>query len=125
MNRAMFMDIKVIAFSVIALAGVAGLLALGLGGESYEHSDHDEEQYELSERAAVRSLGGPDDILSVEQILHYARQQHVGRVLEIELEEQRGGRLAYEVEILGDSGEVWEMNFDARTGELLEEEKEE
>jgi len=117
------MDIKVIAFSVIALAGVAGLLAFGLGGEGIERSDHDEEQYEFSEGAAVRSLGGPDDILSVEQILHYARQQHAGRVLEIELEEQRSG-LAYEVEILGDSGEVWEMNFDARTGELLEEEKE-
>jgi len=120
----MLMDIKVIAFSVIALAGVAGLLAIGLGGAGRERSGHDEEQYEFSERAAVRSLSGPGDILPVEQILHYARQQHVGRVLEIELEEQHGG-LTYEVEILGDSGEVWEMNFDARSGELLDEELEE
>jgi uncharacterized membrane protein YkoI len=125
MNREMLMDIKVIAFSVIALAGVAGLLAIGLGGAGKAGSDHeDEEEHEFSERAAVRSLAGPGDILSLEQILQNARQQHVGRVLEIELEEQRGS-LVYEVEILGDSGEVWEMNFDARSGELLEEEREE
>jgi len=118
------MDVKVIAFSIIALAGVAGLLAIGLGGAGYERSDQDKEQYEFSERAAVRSLAGPGDILSLEQILHNARQQHIGRVLEIELEEQGDG-LVYEVEILGDSGEVWEMNFDARSGKLLEEEMEE
>jgi uncharacterized membrane protein YkoI len=124
MNREMLMDIKVIAFSVIALAGVAGLLAIGLGGAGNSGSDHEEEEHEYSERAAVRSLVGPGDILSLEQILQNARQQHAGRVLEIELEEQRGS-LVYEVEILGDSGEVWEMNFDARSGELLEEEREE
>ena len=119
------MNIKVIVFSVIALAGVAGLLAIGLGGAEKAGSDHeDEEEHEFSERAAVRSLAGPGDILSLEQILQNARQQHAGRVLEIELEEQRGG-LVYEVEILGDSGEVWEMNFDAHSGELLEEELEE
>jgi uncharacterized membrane protein YkoI len=124
MNRAMLMNIKVIVFSVIALAGVAGLLAIGLGGAGNSGSDHEEEEHEYSERAAVRSLVGPGDILSLEQILQNARQQHAGRVLEIELEEQRGG-LVYEVEILGDSGEVWEMNFDAHSGELLEEELEE
>ena len=118
------MNIKVIVFSVIALAGVAGLLAIGLGGAGNTGSDHEEEEHEYNERAAVRSLVGPGDILSLEQILQNARQQHAGRVLEIELEEQRGG-LVYEVEILGDSGEVWEMNFDARSGELLEEELEE
>jgi uncharacterized membrane protein YkoI len=124
MNRAMLMNIKVIVFSVIALAGVAGLLAIGLRGAGNSGSDHEEEEHEYSERAAVRSLVGPGDILSLEQILQNARQQHAGRVLEIELEEQRGG-LVYEVEILGDSGEVWEMNFDAHSGELLEEELEE
>ena len=118
------MNIKVIVFSVIALAGVAGLLAIGLGGAGNTGSDHEEEEHEYNERAAVRSLVGPGDILPLEQILQNARQQHVGRVLEIELEEQRGG-LVYEVEILGDSGEVWEMNFDAHSGELLEEELEE
>ena len=118
------MNIKVIVFSVIALAGVAGLLAIGLGGAGNTGSDHEEEEHEYNERAAVRSLVGPGDILSLEQILQNARQQHAGRVLEIELEEQRGG-LVYEVEILGDSGEVWEMNFDAHSGELLEEELEE
>jgi uncharacterized membrane protein YkoI len=44
-------------------------------------------------------------------------------VLETELEE-KGGELVYEVEILDDNGEVWEMKFDARSGALLEEEQE-
>jgi len=123
MNREVHLDVKVVVFSVIALVGVATLLAIGLGGAGNERSGDNEEvheYHEYKERAVVRSLAGPGDILSLEQILHNARQQHAGRVLEIELEEQRTG-LAYEVEILGDSGEVWEMNFDARSGALLEE----
>ena len=119
------MDIKVIAFSVIALAGVAGLLAIGLGGADKAGSDHeDEEEHEFSERAAVRSMAGPGDILSLEQILQNARQLHAGRALETELEAGRDG-MVYEVEILDANGEVWEMKFDARSGELLGEEQEE
>ncbi len=125
MNSERFMNIRIIVFSVIALAGTSVLLVTGLGGSGSEYSDHDEEQdeHEVREHAAVRSLAGPDDILPLEQILHYARQQHAGRALETELEEGRDG-MVYEVEILDANGEVWEMKFDARSGELLGEEQE-
>ena len=88
-----------------------------------EGSNHDEEKHEAQEHARVHSMAESNDILSLEQILHNARQQHAGRVLEIELEENHGS-VYYEVEILDANGEVWEMNFDARSGELLGEDLE-
>lgn len=120
------MNIRAIAFSVIAVAGTAGLLTSGLlrtgqDGDGSGYGDRDEESYEVREHAAVRGMEDPDAILPVERLLQIARQQHAGRVLEIELEELERG-LFYEVEILDDSGRVWEMHFDARSGELLEEE---
>jgi uncharacterized membrane protein YkoI len=120
------MNIRIIVFSVIALAGTAGLLVTGLSGTGSGQREHDAEQdeHEVREHATVRSLAEPGDILSLEQILQNARQQHAGRALETELEEGRDG-MVYEVEILDANGEVWEMKFDARTGELLEEEQEE
>ena len=44
-------------------------------------------------------------------------------MLETELEQKRGGYI-YEVEMLDDNGEVWELKFDAASGELLEQELE-
>jgi uncharacterized membrane protein YkoI len=119
------MNIRIIVFSVLALAGTTGLLVTGLGGIGSEHREHGEEQeeYEAREHAAVRSLAGPGDILSLEQVLQNARQLHAGRALETELEEGRDG-MVYEVEILDANGVVWEMKFDARSGELLGEERE-
>jgi uncharacterized membrane protein YkoI len=119
------MNIRIIVFSVIALAGTAGLLVTGLSGIGSGHRDHDEEQdgHEVREHAAVRSMSGQGDILPLQQILENARQLHAGRALEIELEEGGDG-MVYEVEILDANGEVWEMKFDARSGELLGEEQE-
>jgi uncharacterized membrane protein YkoI len=116
------MNIRIIVFSAIALAGTTGLLVTGLSGTGSEHSEHDE--HEARENRVVRSLAEPGDILSLEQILQNARQLHAGRALETELEEGDDG-MVYEVEILDANGEVWEMKFDARSGELLEEEQEE
>ena len=114
------MNIRIVTFSIIALAGTAVLLASGLlsTGPDSEHGERNEEAQEELEHAAVRSLVVPGDILSLEEILLNARQQRAGRVLETELED-KGGGLVYEVEILDDSGVVWEMNFDARSGELI------
>jgi uncharacterized membrane protein YkoI len=117
------MDIKVVVFSVIALAGTAALLVTGLGGSRSEHDADEHEEFEEREHAVVSSTGEAGAILSLEQILQTARQQHAGRVLETELEERRGG-MVYEVEILDANGEVWEMRFDARSGEMLVEEQE-
>ena len=117
------MNIRVIVFSAIALVGTAGLLVTGLSGAGNERGGHDEGNDEVHEHEVVRGMAEQGDILSLEQILQNARQHHAGRVLETELEE-KGGELVYEVEILDDNGEVWEMKLDARSGELLEEEQE-
>ena len=117
------MNIRVFVFSTIALAGVTGLLMTGISGAGNEHGDDDEHDGEVYEHEAVRDMAEQGDILSLEQILQNARQYRAGRILETELEE-KGGELVYEVEILGDKGEVWEMKFDARSGALLEEEQE-
>ncbi len=115
------MNIRVIVFSAIALAGTTGLLVTGLSGAGNERGGHDEGDDEVHE--VVRGMAEQGDILSLEQILQNARQHRAGRILETELEEKRG-ELVYEVEILDDNGEVWEMKFDARSGALLEEEQE-
>jgi uncharacterized membrane protein YkoI len=117
------MNIRVIVFSTIALAGTAGLLVTDLSGAGNERDGHDKDDDEIHEHEAVRGMAEQGDILSLEQILQNARQHRTGRVLETELEEKRG-ELVYEVEILDDNGEVWEMKFDARSGALLEEEQE-
>jgi uncharacterized membrane protein YkoI len=113
----MLVDTRIIAFSAITLAGTAGLLATGPGSAGDVRNDP---EAEVQESTAMPIEARPVDILSLQQILHNARQLHAGRVLEAELENSHGG-VYYEVEILDASGEVWEMNFDARSGELLEE----
>jgi uncharacterized membrane protein YkoI len=113
------MDIKAIIFSGIALAGTAGLLWAGLttadAGRHDDPSGHEQEE--------VRSLTQQGDILPLEQILQEARQHHAGKVLETELETD-DDRYIYEIELLDESGEVWEMEFDATTGKLLKQERE-
>lgn len=115
------MDIKTFLFSAIALAGTGGLLWAGFSAADNERGMHRED--DESDHEAVRELMQQGDILPLEQILAQAREQRPGRVLETELERE-GGRHIYELEILGDNGEVWEMKFDAASGELLKEEQE-
>ena len=113
------MDIKALIFSAVALAGTAGLLWTGLTTADAERhgypSGHEQEE--------VRSLMQQGDILPLEQILQKARQQHTGKVLETELEKD-DDRYIYEIELLDESGEVRELEFDATTGELIKEERE-
>ncbi len=72
---------------------------------------------------AIRALVADGRILPLERILERAQARRPGRVLESELEHERG-RLVYEIEILDDHGQVWELYFDAASGEFLEEERE-
>jgi len=53
----------------------------------------------------------------LETIIKHARSRHPGRVVEVELEDDE-----YEIEILRGDGTKVELEYDARTGELLEEE---
>lgn len=129
------MDIKAIILSAVAVLGTAGLLWTGFnaaGNAQREHEDHEHEhRYDArdaqrdssEEHEQVRLLQQQGDILSLEQILERARSHRQGRVLEAELKRKRD-RYIYEVELVDDGGEVWEMKLDAISGELLKQERE-
>ncbi|WP_455222588.1 PepSY domain-containing protein [Kaarinaea lacus] len=72
------------------------------------------------EAKALRQQG---KILPLEQILQAAQRQHSGRVIQVELEKQRG-RYVYEVEIADSNGHVWEIKIDASDASLLSQELE-
>ncbi len=76
-----------------------------------------------SDQDSARELREAGEIMPLETILEKARAAHPGRVLDVELEAEHGRRL-YQIEILDQRGTVWEMKFDAATGELLKTEKE-
>ncbi len=63
------------------------------------------------------------EILPLEQILKISRQQHDGHILEVELEQEHG-TLIYELEILNKQGHVWEIKIDARSGIIIEQQRE-
>jgi len=112
------MDIKAVVLSSVAILGSGGLLWTG-----YSSASNDNQGKEYSEQEEARNLQQRGDILSLEQILQNARQHHEGRILEAELERERGVYV-YEVELLDEQGQVWEMKLDAISGELIKEEQE-
>ncbi len=80
-------------------------LAQASSDEKYDH-----------ERA--RQMHEAGEIVSGQSLVKKALVLHPGaRVLEIELEEKRG-RLLYEIEIVDKDGNVHELYFDARDGQL-------
>lgn len=85
---------------------IAAPLALSSGAPFA--SDHDD----------AKRLKEAGDIQPLEQILAKARAERPGRVLETELE-RKGERYVYEIEIVDNDGVVWELKFDAKSGELL------
>lgn len=76
-----------------------------------------------SDQTRALELSQSGEILSLEQILENSRQHIQGRVLEVELE-QENNSIVYELEILDEYGQVWELKIDARTGNLIKQEQE-
>lgn len=70
----------------------------------------------------VMELKQSGEILPLESILDRVRELQPGRVIEIELEDD-DGRYIYEMEVVDDSGVVWDIDVDARTGKLLDRER--
>jgi|PlaIllAssembly_1097288.scaffolds.fasta_scaffold441916_2 uncharacterized membrane protein YkoI len=95
----------------IVTLGLTALLALAAiavhAGESHDDA---------------RRLSQAGDIRPLEQILELAQRTHPGRTLEAELEHKHE-RYIYEIKIVDPQGTVWEMKYDARTGELLKDKK--
>ena len=70
------------------------------------------------DHVVARKLRDAGAILPLEQIIQRARAVKPGELIETELG-RKHGRYVYEVEILDQGGQVWEIKLDARTGELI------
>lgn len=79
---------------------------------------HADEDHEVARRAVERG-----ELLPLVKILQLAEEKYPGRVLEVELEREKG-RFLYEIEVLLKDGRVIELTYDGATGELLETEVE-
>jgi uncharacterized membrane protein YkoI len=86
-------------------------VALALGIAPIASADDDD-----AARAAQLVKSG--DIMPLEQILQKAQAVHAGKVIESDLDHEMG-RYVYEVEVLDDQGVVWEIDLDAKTGEVI------
>lgn len=102
-------------FNQISTIASTALIAtmLSIGNAIGSDDDHDR----------AHKLKQAGEILPLEQIIEKAHQHHQGRILETELERE-DGRYVYELALLDDNGTVWEFEFDAKTGELIKQEKE-
>jgi uncharacterized membrane protein YkoI len=95
---------------VVALIVLSLILFDGLG---FADDDHDR----------AKRLKEAGEILPLERIIEMAKKDRPGRLLEAELEEKKG-RFIYELELLDEEGIVWELKYDAKSGELLKEKRE-
>jgi uncharacterized membrane protein YkoI len=77
-------------------------------------SDNDYEQ--------AQQLREAGEILPLETILEKLHARHPGKVLEVELENE-DGHVIYEIEILDNMGKVWKIKVNAKTGEQIQQEK--
>jgi uncharacterized membrane protein YkoI len=59
------------------------------------------------------------EIISEEDLLKRVHAEFPGKVVETELE-RKGGRYIYEVEVVSEKGVKREMQFDAKTGDVLD-----
>jgi len=97
------MKARALTFFTVLLCAASALAPIA-------HADDDQR---------IRQLQRSGEILSLEQIFDRARKVKPGRIVDVDLDKD-DGRYIYEIELLERSGKVWEMEFDARTGELLQ-----
>lgn len=96
--------IAFVAGAGIALAGVWGAHEAGLIGHG--------------EQAIARKLQKAGEILPLAEIHAKALEVKPGRVIETDFE-VKGTRFTYEVDILDDQGVFWEVEINAKTGEVV------
>lgn len=83
------------------------VLAL-LTGASVRADDH----------SGLREALDRNEIVSFKSLLDWIERRYVGKVVEVELEDDEG-RLVYEIDLLSPQGDLLEFVFDARSGDLL------
>ena len=92
-------------FSVLLMIMVPPVMAKDL--------DHDD----------AREMVQSGAILPLEDLLAQVKKTYPGKILEVDLE-RKHDRLVYELEVLDVDGRVWELRFDAASGDLLKKEQE-
>ena len=98
------------------LTSLVLMLALSLTGmASVQAHDEDHEQ--------ARQLREAGEIQPLETILAKVRALGMGQILEVDLKKKHG-RYVYKIETLDQAGVVWELVYDAKSGEQLKQEKE-
>lgn len=76
----------------------------------------------MADQDDARRLFLSGDIISLEQVIELLSREQAGKIIDAELEEKSQG-LIYEVEVLDKGGVVWEYRIDARTGKILQRER--
>lgn len=108
-KRAEAAGMKASAAKIALLMVGAGIVALGtMSGAGVARADSIENP----------NAKGAGTLQPLEKMIDKAEAQHMGRMIEAELKSVNGQDV-YEIEILDEAGKVWEMYFDAKTGELL------
>lgn len=108
----LLMQNSIFKLKIAFLAGMAAafLMFFSISAKAGEDISHME----------ARKLQAAGEILSLERIIEIARSAKSGDILETELERNRKtGLYIYEVEILDGKGMVWELNLNAKTGEII------
>jgi len=77
---------------------------------------HAEDDVKPADAARMQKSG---EIISEEDLLKRVQSHFPGKVVETELE-RKGGRYVYEVEVVSEKGVKQQMQFDAKTGDLLD-----
>ena len=103
-------DTSMITYGLLPILSALAIGAATLAVSPAVHAGGDQE--------VARELRAKGKILPLEQILKKAMVHRAGTVIEAEFEIE-GSRFVYELEILDSNGVVWELEFDASTGELL------
>lgn len=75
------------------------------------------------DQQTARQLLSAGKILPLEKITKLAKAIKPGEVIETELELKKGIHV-YEIEILDNHSQVWEIKLDAKTGKLIKLERE-
>jgi uncharacterized membrane protein YkoI len=66
----------------------------------------------------AKRLKNAGEILPLESVINAATSEKPGRVIEAELKKSRAGYV-YEIELVDKSGVVWELVYDAKTGDIV------
>ena len=98
-----------------ALLGAATALVTALSASAYANGPDD------AGADLARRLLADGKILPLEFFIDRTREVRTGSLIDAELHfEPDHGSYVYEIHLLDDTGEVWEMEFNASTGLLIE-----